>query len=250
MAIRRINFTERRRIVRDDVDIVVHDGGLPATFDAQLTLNHYGFPPTARVFIEAYRQTTLARFDCGTVGSLQLPAGASLDAFESPAAVLFRVRVTSESGRRGLLLGLGDRIRPRSPNGKPDNRVPLLPPRPEDLGEELWRIDFGGDKPHLEVSNRLSDWKETLRDPYFRVTVFPAAMRLVLLRILYVEEVTTTDDDEDWRSLWLRFASSLPGSRSVPSEREKYDDWIEDAVGAFARRARLTTDFEENKKAE
>lgn len=244
MAIRRINFTKRRRIVRDDVDIVLYENVSPPRFDAHLTLDGYRFPGDARVFIETYRQTALARFDCGTVGTLNQPTGAPLENFESAAAVLFRVRVTSKSSKRGLLLGLADQIRARSPDEKPDNRVPLLPPMPDDLGDELWRVDFGSGRPYLVVNNRLRDWKETLREPYFRAAVFPAAMRLILQRILYVEEITTTDDDQDWCSRWLRFASALTGLGPVPSERAEYDDWVEDAVAAFARRARLWTSVE------
>lgn len=241
MPIRRINFTKRRRIERNDIDIILREDDTPPSFSARLALEQYGFPPDARVFVEAYRQTTLTRFDCGTVNALAQPANASLEAFESPAAILFRVRVTSASPRRGLLLGFADRIRARSPDEKPDRRIPLLPPKPDDLGEELWRVDFDGDQPCLVVNNRLTDWKETLRDPHFRAAVFPAAMRLVLYHILYVDKSTSTDDDEDWRSLWLRFASALLGSGRPPSEQEEVEDWVNDAVAAFAWRQRLRT---------
>lgn len=241
MPIRRLNFTRRHRIVRDDVQIVLHDRTTPPTFHASLKLERYGFPPDARVFVEAYRQTTVLRFDFGTVSVPAQPAHSSLEEFDSPAAILFRIRVTASSGRNGILLGEADRIRPQEPDEKPDRRIPLLPPKPDDLGEELWRVEFSSSATYLVVNNELPDWKETARDPNFHALVFPAAMRRILERILYVEKFTTTDDDQDWRSLWLRFASAIPGAGAVPHNQDEYDGWIEDAVAAFARRSRLRT---------
>lgn len=243
MPIRRLNFTRRRRILRDDIDIVLHEQTSPPTFDAHLNLEHYHFPPDARVFVEAYRQTTVSRFDFGTVSVPSQPASTSLGDFESPAAILFRVRITATSGSSGILLGVADRLRPREPDEKPDRRIPLLPPKPDDLGEELWRVEFSSTATYLVINSQLPDWKETARDPQFRALAFPAAMRRILERILYVDDYTTADDDQDWHSLWLRFASMLPGSGPVPRNRDDYDDWIEDAVAAFARRTRLRTAY-------
>lgn len=244
MPIRRLNFTRRCRIHRDDIDIVLHGQASPPTFDAHLNLEHYHFPPDARVFVEAYRQTTVSRFDFGTVSAPRQPASTSLAEFESLAAILFRVRITATSGSNGILLGVADRLRPREPNEKPDRRIPLLPPKPADLDQELWRVDFSNTGTYLEINSQLADWKETAKDPQFHALVFPAAMRLILERILYVDKHTTTDDDQDWRSLWLRFASRLPGSEPVPRDPDKYYDWIENAVAAFARRKRLRTAYD------
>lgn len=239
MPVRRLNFTKRQRILQKDVEIVLRSQEADTVFDARLDLAGYGFPAEARVFVEAYRQTTLARFDFGTVSVPQIPPDRSLNAFDSPAAILFRVRVTDASARKGVLLGEADRIRPKEPDEKPDQRIPLLPPRPDDIEEEIWRVEYEGGATCLVINKRLPDWKETARSPSFRALVFPAAMRQILARILHVEGVTTIEDGNDWRSLWLRFAASLPGSRPVPSADDEYDDWIEDAVAAFARRARL-----------
>jgi hypothetical protein len=61
-------------------------------------------------------------------------------------------------------------------------------------------------------------------------------------------EVTDPALDDDWPSLWLRYARSLPGIAPPPSaasrdQRELQQEWIDDAVQAFCRtrhaRARL-----------
>jgi hypothetical protein len=244
MAVRKINFTGRKRIRLATVDILLSrtDSG-NGRFDARIDLSSYGFPADARVFVEAYRQATIMRFDFGTVSTPIPPAVTELTDFDSPDEVLFRVRVTAVAGDSGKLLGEADQVRPRRPEERPEDRIPLLPPVPENLGQEIWRVDFDGDT-WLKVNSELPDWKETTRSPVFRALVYPAAMRQILERILLVEKVTVTDDPRDWRSRWLRFASSLPGSMDVPADVSDFEEWIENAVSSFARRWSMRTRYQ------
>lgn len=248
MPIRRLNYTARRRIRRADAVITLR--ALPDNsfaFDADLRLAGYGFPPDARVIVEAYRQTYLMRFDFGTISVPVAPADRTLSEFESEAAVLFRVRVTAASGRPGILLGEVDRLRPVAPAEEPDNRIPLLPPVPGDIGEELWRIEFDG-RPLLRVNSRLPDWRQTVLSDTFRALVYPAALRQVLQFILFRERYEPAEDFDDWRSRWLLFASRIPGVGAVPRDKDEYDDWIDNAVEAFARHFGMRTRFEEELK--
>ncbi len=221
---------------------LVHEGDGIDSFDCRLDLSSYSLPADAKVFIEAYRQTTLMRFSWGTVSVPAPPVDRRLYQFESSDEVLFRVRVTSAAGKAGLLLGEAEKIRPRRPDEEPDKRLPLLPIAPEDLDEEIWRVDFGGEV-CLRINSKLPDWKQTARSDVFRGLVFPAAMRQVMERILKSENYVTTDDPNDWRSQWLRFAVALPGSSSLPRAQDGFDDWIEVAVAAFARRFNLRSRF-------
>jgi hypothetical protein len=243
VPVRRLNYTARQRISQADVDILLHgtSGGC-GTFDAAPDLSQYGFPSDARVFIEAYRQTTLMRFDFGTVSVMKPPTDRMLTDFADLEEVLFRVKVTAVSGLSGVLLGIADRIRPRSPDETPDQRLPLLPPLPEDLDQEAWRVDFEGGT-YLLVSRHLPDWKQTVKSNTFRALVYPAAMRQILERILFIENFVSTDDPGDWRGRWLIFAAALPGSGAVPTGRDAQSDWIESAVAAFARKFNLRTKY-------
>lgn len=244
MPVRRLNYTSRVRIYHDDVDIVLlEQPGKMASFHADLKLADYQFPDDARVVVEAYRQTFLMRFDFGTVGNLQPPPERTLVEFPTPHELLFRVKVTAVSGRAGLLLGEADKIRPRHPDEEPDRRLPLLPPFPEDLGEEIWRVEYSGGT-MLAVNQNLADWKETVRSPIFRALVYPAAMREILERVLFVEKCTSSDDPSDWRCRWLAFAGSMPGAGPVPRTTEDQLEWVEQAVSAFARRYRLRSALE------
>ena len=79
----------------------------------------------------------------------------------------------------------------------------------------------------------------------FQSLVYPAALREILNRIVRIEEHTDTEDPDDWRSRWLRFAADLPGVGEAPAQEDldRWDDWIEIAVAAFARRFQTMQQF-------
>src|SRR5260370_36167397 len=100
--IRRINYTGRRRISRDHVKIVVCErSGSPASFEATLDLSSYDLPADATVFVEAYRQTFLMRFNFGISSEIEPPSERFLTEFESTERILFRVKATSQSPEQG-----------------------------------------------------------------------------------------------------------------------------------------------------
>jgi hypothetical protein len=234
LPVRRFNFTARQRIAQADVQIVLENTkDSVAVFNLVLDLAAYEFPSDARIFVEAYRQTSVMRFDFGTVSAPTSPLDRSLLDFPSADEILFRIRVTATSGNPGVLLGEADQIRPRKKEELPDLRLPLLPAIPDDLGEEVWRIDFNNGT-WLVVSRDLPNWKQTVSSDTFRALVYPAAMRQILQRILHTEVYRDIEDPDDWRSRWLLFSVQLPGGRSIPDAREDQEYWIEDVVAAFS----------------
>jgi hypothetical protein len=253
MPTKRINSTGRKRILHQDVRITVRtDSNGASIFGADLSLHEYEMPGDSLVFVEAYRQATFMRFPYGTVNRLAPPAdpGRRLTEFQTPDAVLFRVKVTSSAEPLGVLLAEGDQIRPVNGDEKPDERVPILPPCPRDLGQEAWRVEITDDGALLLVNNRLGDWKAVASAPLFRSLVYPAAMRQILWRIYKTEGATEIDDHTDWRCRWLKFAEGLPGSAPHPVGSEddsQWEDWISDAVRSFAQQHKmldhLSTEF-------
>jgi len=245
MTIRRVNSTGRKRILREDVQFFIRrdaEGGLG--FDALLDLKDYKLPPDSKVFVEAYRQTSFMRFEYGSAAEPSPPSyvDRKLTEFSSPEGLLFRVKVTSTGERSGVLLAEGDRIPAADDEEQPNDRVPLLPPAPADLGQEIWRIDFAGSSgPLLLINKRVGDWKAVASSPAFRSLVYPAAMSLVLWTV-FRDETRTTEDASDWRCRWLKFASGLPGVGDPPLKSEEEDvwtTWIEEAVASFARCHRM-----------
>jgi len=246
MAIRRLNYTGRKRLHTKHARITVRDTpeGV-GSFDADLDLSSYDLPLDALVFVEAYRPTSWMRFGFGTVGSISAPTERCLSEFDNSEAILFRVRVTSASGRSGLLLAEADRIRAAQPEKAEDKRIPLLwVDSSSDLGEQVFRVDFS-DRTFLLVNSRVGDRRALVRQPAFLSLVLPAVFREVLARVLYIEKCYHTDDPEYWGSQWLRYATLLPGVGQPPGEEDKdgFDLWIDEAVAAFCRHHRVMEHF-------
>lgn len=248
MPVRTINYTRRKRILREDARISIRDDNGGKVFDVSLNLAKYHLPGDAYIYVEAYRQLHYMRFDYGQVGAIRIPEIRQLSDFGSADGVLFRVKVVKGYEPHGLLLAEADQIRPRSTTDDDDNRIPLLPVKPdENMGDEIWRIEFDGQQTLLLINSTLGDWRAIVRHPVFLSLVYPAALRFILVHILTEEGARDTDDMEDWRSRWLRFAVSLPGVSDPP--RDDADDvniqnWIDNAVSAFSRHHNFRTTFE------
>ncbi|MCA9033568.1 MAG: hypothetical protein KDA91_00500 [Planctomycetaceae bacterium] len=232
----RLNFTGRRRISHSHVQISVTGIGGIETFHARLELASYKFPPTARVVIEAYRQLELSRFEFGTVEQIDVPSNCRLSEFGSLSGLRFRVKIVSTDVPRGRLLGVADRIHPQDSHRESLLRVPLLPVKSQDLGREVWRLDFS-DEPLLLVNSRLVSRKALVQTSEFQSMVLPEILRSILNRIVLVDQVRSGDDNDDWSARWLNFAASLPGSGVLPeqADMELDHDWIDMAVGSFCR---------------
>jgi hypothetical protein len=235
--IRRLNYTGRLRIPREDVRIfVIERQDMPAAFKADLDLSGYGLPDDAKVYIEAYRQTVWMRFPFGTAAKPAQPDSTELTEFDSPEAILFRVRVTSVEGADGKLLAEADRIRGRNTEERDEDVEPLLPVIPGELGAQVWALEID-DRPRLVINKELWDWKAVALAPPFVSLVYPAVFRQILDNILG-DEYFDTDDPDDWRSQWLRFAMLIPGVPEIPEDKTNSDnlrDWASDVVASFCR---------------
>jgi len=249
--IRRLNYTGRRRIRREDVGIQIRASGDGAlSLDATVSLAGYRLPEDARVFIEAYRQTIWQRFDFGTVGAVRPPPDRGLGAFGSGDGVLFRVKVVEARGagagnHPARILAHADSIRPRVAEQR--EKRSLLAVDAGDFRDEVWRLEFDeSGPPVLKVSRHLiPNWRSLPGTPAFQALALPAIFRSILTRILVTHQHTDLEDVSDWRTQWLRFACGLPGIRHLPGNDADSDEWIDEAVAAFSRHARMTERFRE-----
>ncbi len=247
MPVRTLNYTNRQRIRREDARITIREEKDGHFFDAALRLADYKLPGDARVFVEAYRQTQYMRFDFGQAGMMRIPDDRRLSDFDSAEGVLFRVKVVTTADPHGLLLAEADQIRPRKSTDEDENRIPLLPVVPdENLGDEIWRVEFDDQQTLLKVNSVLDDWQALARDPAFLTLVYPSVFRAVLWRVPLQEKHRDTEDPDDWRSRWLRFAAGLPGVGDPPDENDeaRLDDWIDMAASAFCRRHNIRATYE------
>lgn len=232
----RLNFTGRRRIAQDHVKISVSAADGQNCFSARLNLETYGFPETAAVIVEAYRQLELSRFEFGTVTRPIPPPNCRLGEFGALEGVKFRVKVVSNDAPKGRLLGVADRIVASDQAIDRIRRIPLINVKGHDLGREVWKIDFA-DEPILLINYRLAEKHALARSGVFQSLVLPEVLRSILTRILLVDQYRYFEDENDWAARWLRFASSFPGVGGVPEDEDAELDaeWIDSAVSAFCQ---------------
>ncbi len=251
--IRRLNYTGRKRISRSRVTVRLAPApGGGWRFDAEFDLAHLGFPPESSVYIEAYNATSYMRFAFGTVGARAEPADRALREITPSPLPKFRLKVVD--ARRGLLLGVADKLIPLQPDESLEHKQSLLPVEFRDLGERIWRLDVS-DWPVLELNQRVAELGEIARSgDSFLALVYPEVVRRILHEALVVEEQTDPDFDEaDWTSLWLRFVCSLPGVEPPPERalgagneeaQAQAEEWIERAVQVFCRAREARVRFE------
>lgn len=244
--IRRLNYTGRKKIPRKRVVIRVVDGPRGVKlFTADYDLSGFDFPAEASVYIEAYNPASYMRFAFGTVAAPVEPSDTRLTGVTSRPAPRFRLKVVDETVRHGLLLGVADKLVPLKPDEDLENRQSLLPVEFCDLGDRAWRLDFG-DWPVLELNQRIEGIGEAARaGGSFLGLVYPEVIRALLHEIVIEQGQTDPDfDEDDWTSLWLRYACTLPGVGPPPSgagATARRQEWIDDTVQAFcrSRQARL-----------
>lgn len=244
MPTAKLNYTGRRKIEsRHAVITLKREAERKNRYSAALDLASYAFAPDARVVVEAYRRTTVMRFNHGTVMVPTQPDSDVLEEFDNSEAVLFRVYVTAASGRPGVLLGRAEELQPREQEEPPVDRKALLPVEPAELDDEIWRLDFGA-VVVLQINSKLPDWRQTAASPQFKALVYPAVLRQVLTKILLLEEYDDGDDSDSWKCHWCQFAKRLPGVGQLPSERDEREAWIEEAAKALARKISIRSMFE------
>lgn len=230
---RRLNYTGRVKIRRTDARISLRPtkDGTPPTFDLVLDLSRYDFPPDARVRIEAWRGPAVQRWEVGAVSKHDTLSRAERRLSEVPDSCQFRVAIIANDDS-GRLLGLADRIRPVLP------RRSLLPLREaEDLGHEIWRVDFGdSERPELQVNASIPGISDLVRtDPSFRALVMPGVLRTILTHMLFVESAEPEEEDSPLHEWWRfaqRLAPSPEGGR--PDSIEDRNGWVNEVVEAFA----------------
>jgi len=239
----RLNWTERKRISRDDASINIDRTQQVPRFSATINLARYRLPPEAIVVVEAYRQTTWRRFGFGTVALIRPESNCALAVFGAADAVLFRLKVLAANGE-GRILAEADQLRVTELDEARGPRRSLLPVFGEDIGEEIHQLSFAGSggSPLLVMNRKLGDWRRAARTSQFRALVYPELFRQILARALRDFD----PDNRDWQNEWITFASRLPGMGAPPEEAENEtarSQWAADAVDAFCRAQQFLTKY-------
>ncbi|ACG75143.1 hypothetical protein AnaeK_3936 [Anaeromyxobacter sp. K] len=248
--IRHFNYTKRRRIPQDRVEIELKPGKDAPSFDARINLSELELPSTAKVFVEAHYKSSYQRFDFGTVGGLVEPVRRALDEVDRGNTVLFRVKVVDTDDLLGRIVAEIDDITAEDGGGGP-GRYCILPVNFVDLGEEMWRLALGGDRPVLEV-NKFPGAEAFVRsDAVFAALVYPEAVRQVLWNIVLDDDWEGVDGLSGWREMWISFARTLTADEPPGKvDDEEREEWIRDVVRAFCERLKLKTRMLETRQQE
>lgn len=245
MPIKRINFTSRKRLTRDHANVVIHphpDPAAPPTFDMQLDLACLRpAGDNARVFVEAYHQTTRMRFDFGTVAAVvaPLPAQRRLHEFADWKDIRFRIKVTDVTESPGRIVAWADRIKPKGPDDQ--DQPDLVRFKDADLYGLLWDIEFDDEGPVVLIERNAGGAQQVGRNDRFKAAVYPEILRRLLERAL-LEDKAAHDDEGHWFKLWYDgyFKAKLALGAPPPDDQEAARrNWITEAVNAFARRFQI-----------
>jgi hypothetical protein len=244
--IRKFNYTGRKKIKRSWVRIdLLRDREGRRFFNITLQLSELNLPNDAFVYVEAYHRSGYQRFHFGKLGRVMIPPDRRLKAFSDNIIPLFRVKVVDRSLSHGRILACGEKIRPESIDEVPAGSQSLLYVEYEDLGSMVWKLDLDGDWPVLKLNHSVEEISLIASsDNRFLPLVYPEAFRQILSRIVLEDEHTDPDCDDDWPSLWLKLACSLPGM-GPPSTSDKTEQraWIDSAVDNFSAKSNLLSMF-------
>jgi hypothetical protein len=216
------------------VDLSRDDAGA-RFFNISLQIDDLDLPENACVYVEAYHRSGYQRFDFGTVRERRIPPDRRLRNLSNSAVPLFRVKVVDRALSHGRILASADKIRPASVDNEPTDSQSLLFVEFDDLGNVIWELDLDGDWPTLRLNTKAEDIPLVASsDNRFLALVYPQVMKQILTRVLIQDEHADPDCDDDWPSLWLKLASTLPGMESPPQAgKAEQERWIANAVDAF-----------------
>jgi hypothetical protein len=243
--IKRVNFTDRRKITRDSVTVEIQPGR-PRQFTAEIRLEDGVFPSNSKVYLEATSagSAVVQRYRFGSVGAMRAEDALALTAVEG-RHVFFTLKVVDDSASVGRILGIARHIRPPSADDQsPLGGQGILPIDVKDLGQQLWRLEYEEDV-CLFLNNQIPDVVELVQQPWFACGVYPSVVQQVLTRILNDGD-EYADDDDRWEAAWLRFGKTLhpEGAVAPPSsDRDDRAEWINDVVTSFCEAHSLRDRF-------
>lgn len=236
---RRFNYTGRKRIPLDRIEITVNrKGGVVETFHATIKLDNLDLPHEAAVYVEAYHRSDIMRYCFGTVGEVTQPLDTSLTHLAHVDQIRFRVLVVDGSNKRGVILASADRLRPLGQYEKHS----ILPVDFRDLGRQVWKLEYGGDEPILAVNSLIPNIHNLVKtDARFHTYIYPAVVREIFTHMLFIDGADIfgeMDDLDEWQANWCAFAKRFLTEEDWATMEEGSDSseklsWIERLVQEF-----------------
>ena len=234
------NYTNRVKLSRSDVGIESFIEKDKVYFKIySLDFDDYDLPNNSIIKLEAYRQNKMMSFSLGTIANKVLvPLDNELKEFHDVDEILFRVKIVAENNS-ALLLARVDGVRAKKSNNEDDGQgESLLPIISDDIGSEVWKLEFDNG-PRLLINSNLRK-EEIASDPLFQSLVMPQIMNQVLYYLFFVEGTSFDKDFSDgtWQDLWYLSAINLISGKEPPAattqDRTEVLNWIDEVVSSFA----------------
>jgi hypothetical protein len=243
---RRFNYTGREKLTRDVVKISTNKlDGKTKSISVSFDLNEIKYPSDTKIYLDAYHKTDRKRFDFGKISQRVYPDDLTIDELSYTDNLMFRLLLIDESGEHGKIIAHADRIRA----DEAADKKPILPVRFDDLGQQIWKLEFTGDEggPILCVNSNIPAVEYIVKsDSVFFMFVFPAAIREILTHMIFIDKVENQEDPlVAWHYDWLMYSMTILPNESIPKlepderEDENIIDWIDKVVEEFCNSRRF-----------
>jgi hypothetical protein len=254
--LKRINYTDRRRIPRNQVAVKV-DPTDPASFTIDLPADLLSNPDmeTAYVDITSAGNSEVLRHRLTWTGSCLARGPYPLGRISWKKAI-FDIKVVETAGEDpGRILRRASRLKAVGAGGEAQDEAThqLLTTIREPLGEQVWTLRFT-DEVTLVINDALTMSEEQfVAHQAFASLVFPEICRRAVEWALVSEGVLPGDlnaEETSSAALWVRFAIDMapdaecpltPTGGWTPHNRSELDEWIDEVVRALCRRHRLSS---------
>lgn len=237
---RRFNYTGRKRISREKINIVLNkdNKGKILSFSVDINLNGEGFYGEPKILIEAYHRTEHKIFDFGNAADGAVARDLSLKELPYTDNLKFRVLVVDSEER---ILADADGITPE----QEAEEKPILPVEFRDIGRQVWKVEFVADEgaPVLVLNSNIPNIENHARSPQLIMDVYPAVIREVLKHMVFVEGIESpAEPSVSWHADWLEFSNILCPFLQIPDYLDPRNDsfnaddvleWIEGIVNEF-----------------
>jgi len=251
MPVKTIKFLGREKIAAKDIHLTVNRTAEPHVVKVKVDFSDYKLPTGSRVFLDVKQMDTL-RFNLGTVATHTDEA--TFDITKVPEGnTTYEIVVVDEKSARKIADGQA-RIHNSPTNPHVGSSSPLLPvDGTVGLDGVIWRIDYDAtgqegatDAPVLRIDVEACQGSPTgfISKPELATLILPAAMAIILNKIILVDEHPYEPSSARWQNGWIRFASGIMKTTPPdPKDQEEVSQWIEDACAKFANSKSMLTEF-------
>lgn len=241
MVVATLNFTGRKRITLDRIEIDIEETPSNYKLSGKVDLSDLGLP-TGSLVVEVYRQQYRERVSVEAPTNQVVSFAATFDRYPQASALLAEVKVVSVDPKANKrLLAAAKQIRPNLIGDTGGFRKGLLPFTPkDDMGQVLWVTDLS-EGPVVNINSGIPNWNAFCRLPLFQSLVMPEITRDIAAWV-WEQTIDGNPDDEDlasqWKAVFASFGADIDEYRSI-GDNATEEGWISSAVTNFANNFRF-----------